>query len=173
MPHRRKDGRKIESPPPERRRPSAVIQLGGGESVAYPKPKSFAVSAVMRGNRKRDTGPELLVRRILFARGARYRVNARLLIEDTAVRPDIVFSRLKVAVFVDGCFWHGCPEHGTRPKTNPSYWAAKIARNRTRDARNTAALRGAGWIVIRAWEHEAATNVADRIERALQERGSR
>jgi DNA mismatch endonuclease (patch repair protein) len=70
-------------------------------------------------------------------------------------------------VFVDGCFWHGCPEHGTRPASNSSYWNAKIERNKARDCRNDEQLRAAGWHIIRGWEHESATHIADRVEAAF------
>jgi DNA mismatch endonuclease (patch repair protein) len=120
----------------------------------------------MQGNRKRDTRPELALRSELHRRGLRYRIDAKPL-DGLRCRADIVFRRQKVAVFVDGCFWHGCPEHGTSPRTNPSYWSAKIARNVERDRRNDAELGAAGWAVVRVWEHEAPANAADRISRLL------
>lgn len=107
----------------------------------------------MRANRGRDTGPEMAVRRALHARGLRYRVDHPLPF-DRRRRADIVFTRAKVAVFIDGCFWHGCPEHGTTPRTNTAFWADKIVTNRVRDADTTARLEGLGWIVLRFWEHE-------------------
>lgn len=143
------------------------VALGNGASVAYPQPTSTLATAVMRGNRKRDTRPEIALRRLLHAAGSRYRVNSLLQLGETRVRPDIVFRRKKIAVFIDGCFWHGCPRHGTRPKVNQHYWDPKIARNKARDRRNTRALRAAGWVVIRAWEHEPAPKVAARIGLAL------
>lgn len=76
----------------------------------------------------------------------------------------MVFGPSKVAVFVDGCFWHGCPEHGTQPKNNADFWRDKIAANRSRDANTTASLIEAGWVVIRVWEHEDMATVARRIE---------
>lgn len=118
----------------------------------------------MQANRRRDTGPEKSVRSELFARGLRYRVD--LPIRSGAHRPiraDVVFPARKVAVFIDGCFWHGCPVHGTQPTRNADYWTRKIEENRERDARHTAVLRDAGWTVIRAWEHETPASVADRI----------
>lgn len=84
------------------------------------------------------------------------------------IRPDIVFTRRRVAVFCDGCFWHGCPEHGRRPTVhNAHYWSPKIAGNRERDARHTAALEHAGWTVLRFWEHELADAVAAQVARAV------
>jgi DNA mismatch endonuclease (patch repair protein) len=116
----------------------------------------------MQGNRKRDTRPELALRSELHRRGLRYRIDAKPL-ESLRCRADIVFRGQKVAIFVDGCFWHGCPEHGSRPKTNSSYWNAKIARNVERDRLNDAELSGAGWIVVRVWEHELPSDAANRI----------
>lgn len=107
----------------------------------------------MRGNRSRDTKPELSVRRLLHAAGYRYRVNHRPLpgLRRTA---DIVFPRKRVAVFVDGCFWHGCPEHHVPSKTNSTYWSVKIENNVRRDRETDAALREADWTVLRYWSHE-------------------
>lgn len=120
----------------------------------------------MLGNRGRDTGPELAVRRLLHARGLRYRVNARPE-KDIRRTADIVFRPARVAVFIDGCFWHGCPVHGTHPKTHVSFWEAKIAGNRARDVETTQLLRDQGWTVLRFWEHEEAEWVADTVERVV------
>jgi DNA mismatch endonuclease (patch repair protein) len=120
----------------------------------------------MQGNRKRDTRPELVLRSELHRRGLRYRIDTGPL-KSLRCRADIVFRRQKVAVFVDGCFWHGCPEHGTSPRTNATYWSAKIARNIERDRFNETELSAAGWDVVRVWEHEAPGDAADRIARAL------
>src|SRR4051812_27525332 len=107
----------------------------------------------MRSNRGRDTSPELAVRRLVHAQGLRYRVNARP--EPNLRRTaDMVFRRARVAVFIDGCFWHGCPEHHTVAKSNATYWAEKVTANRARDLETTAALTAAGWLVLRVWEHE-------------------
>ncbi len=105
--------------------------------------------------KSRDTKPELALRRALFAKGLRYRTRMPL-----PGRPDIIFTKAKLAVFVDGCFWHGCPAHGTLPKSNKEYWTAKLARNRARDAEATAALEESGWCVLRYWTHEIAESVA-------------
>lgn len=147
-----------------------TVAVGGGKRTAYPEPSSTGVSAVMRGNRKRDTVPELKIRQLLHRRGLRYRVNLPITAGTVRVRPDLVFTRLKVAVFVDGCYWHGCPRHGTRPRVNTAYWGPKIDRNRARDKRVTAALKTAGWLVIRIWEHEAPAAAADSIEAAIVRR---
>src|SRR5450756_446435 len=104
---------------------------------------SPAVRRVMQGNRKRDTRPEIALRQALHRRGLRYRVGVRPI--DACGTADVVFPKAKVAVFVDGCFWHACPEHFSAPRTNASYWAAKIERNRNRDVEVDARLHAAGW----------------------------
>ncbi|WP_211340824.1 very short patch repair endonuclease [Xylanimonas allomyrinae] len=124
-----------------------------------------ATSARMARVRNRDTAAELAVRRELHRRGRRYFVQRAIL--PGRRRPDIVFPRAKVAVFVDGCFWHSCPQHATRPKTNAAWWAEKLARNVARDRQTDADLEAAGWRVVRVWEHEPATSAADVIEAAL------
>lgn len=120
----------------------------------------------MKGNRKRDTRPELAIRSELHRRGFRYRVDARPL-PTLRCKADIVFRPKRVAVFVDGCFWHGCPEHGTNPRTNADYWRAKIGRNVERDQANEAQLAAANWTVIRVWEHESPADAAERIAQVL------
>lgn len=116
----------------------------------------------MQGNRSQDTKPERDVRAALHALGLRFRKNTRP-VSDIACRADVVFGPARVAVFIDGCFWHGCPVHGRTPKDPGGYWAAKLARNRDRDLRNTAALEAAGWEVLRYWEHESPAEVAARV----------
>lgn len=123
----------------------------------------------MQGNRRRDTRPEMQVRRAVHALGLRYRVDVRPL-ANLNRRADLVFIRAKVAVFVDGCYWHGCPEHGTTAKTNAAYWTPKIQRNRERDAETNRLLRAAGWVVLRAWEHEDADDVAALIMKTVKAR---
>src|SRR5512146_2052423 len=120
----------------------------------YPVPADEATSKRMSRNRKRDTRAELAVRSALHARGLRFRVDHRLRLADLAVRPDVVFTRRRIAVFIDGCFWHACPEHGTTPGRNTDYWLPKLRRNVERDRRVDRALTDSGWQVIRAWEHE-------------------
>ncbi len=126
----------------------------------------------MRSNRRRDTGPELAVRKAVHASGLRYRVDYPIKPSSgRSIRPDLVFPRHKVAIFVDGCFWHGCPIHGTLPKANSSYWGPKIAENEARDRRHTAALGTDGWTVIRIWEHDAADGVVEKIRMAIEKSG--
>ena len=123
----------------------------------------------MQANRRRDTGPELAIRRLVHARGLRYRVDARPI---PAVRhtADMVFSRARIAVFIDGCWWHGCADHYRAPASNGSYWSAKVARNRDRDRKVDDVLKAAGWQVIRIWEHESPEAGASRIEVAVSRR---
>ncbi|MFK4116473.1 MULTISPECIES: very short patch repair endonuclease [Streptomyces] len=110
----------------------------------------------------RDTAPEVAVRKLLHASGLRYRVNVPVPgIPRRTI--DIAFPRAKVAIFLDGCFWHGCPEHATHPKANADWWRAKLDKNMSRDADTTQHLIGAGWTVLRFWEHESVDEVARRI----------
>jgi DNA mismatch endonuclease, patch repair protein len=126
----------------------------------YPQPASPGRSANMRANRRRDTKPELALRGALHAMGYRYRKDLRLDLPQRRVRPDIAFTSRKVAVFVDGCFWHACPEHGSQPKNNEWYWSPKLAKNVERDRAADAALAEAGWTVVRLWEH---TSLEDAV----------
>lgn len=107
----------------------------------------------MRGNRSRDTKPELAVRRLLHAEGLRYRVNARPLPEVRRTA-DIVFRAKRIAVFIDGCYWHGCPAHYVPSKSNRDYWKGKIEANVARDAQTNVLLSDAGWTVLRYWAHD-------------------
>jgi DNA mismatch endonuclease (patch repair protein) len=116
----------------------------------------------MKGNRSRDTKPELKVRRELFRRGLRYRV-AYTPVKGTRRTVDIAFPGARVVVLIDGCFWHGCPEHHRLPATNSDYWETKVTRNKERDTETTDLLTEAGWTVLRFWEHEALPDVADAI----------
>jgi DNA mismatch endonuclease (patch repair protein) len=122
----------------------------------YPQPSSPGRSANMRANRRTDTKPELALRRALHKLGYRYRKDYRLDLDGgRRVRPDIAFTARRVAVFVDGCFWHACPEHGSKPRANDWYWTPKLARNVERDRLADETLAAAGWQVVRVWEHES------------------
>ena len=130
----------------------------------------------MQLQRERDTAPELALRRELHRRGRRYRVDVPI-VPGTRRRVDLVFGRARVAVFVDGCFWHGCPEHGQRAHgVNGWYWPEKIAGNRRRDADTDDRLRAAGWAVVRVWEHDdpdqAATLIGHQVDCRLGGNGS-
>jgi DNA mismatch endonuclease (patch repair protein) len=129
-------------------------------------PSSPEVSARMSRVRNRDTDAELALRRELHLRGIRYRVNHR--IEGLGrTRPDIVFTKAKVAVFVDGCFWHRCPEHATFPKSNKAWWAEKLDVNVRRDREIDRLLAELGWQVVRVWEHEDPATAANRVQEIL------
>lgn len=122
----------------------------------------------MRRVRSRDTSCERRLRTALHRRGLRYSLRRRL-----TGTPDVVFVRARVAVFVDGCFWHGCPRHCRRPAGNRAYWAAKIDRNMARDRRVSRRLRAEGWRVVRVWEHQVlagAERCAARVERIVRDR---
>lgn len=126
----------------------------------------------MRSTRQRDTNAEVALRRVLYAMGLRYRLH-RSIIPGVRRRPDIVFPAAKVAVFVDGCFWHSCPVHGTLPKANASWWAAKLRANALRDADTDRRLQEVGWHVVRVWEHEAPAAAAVRVASAIDKRRAR
>jgi DNA mismatch endonuclease (patch repair protein) len=132
----------------------------------YPYPSNDSVTAVMRGNRKKDTRPEVRVRSILHRAGFRFRKNFSVRAGDKVIRPDIVFTRRRLVVFIDGCFWHRCPDHGTSPRSNSSYWGPKLDRNVARDRMADVLLDQSGWTVLRAWEHEPPELAAERIIRA-------
>jgi DNA mismatch endonuclease (patch repair protein) len=134
----------------------------------YPVPRDAGVSQRMSRNRRRDTRPELALRRVLHAHGLRYRVDAAIRVEGVQVKPDVVFAGRKVAVFIDGCFWHSCPEHGNIPTHNHAYWAPKLSRNVERDRRVDLALSVGGWTAVRIWEHEDTQHAAERVVEALQ-----
>ena len=127
------------------------------------------VSRRMARQERRDTAPELRLRKSLFARGLRYRVDAPLP-RMTRRRADVLFPRRKVAVFVDGCFWHACPFHGTVPHSNHDWWATKLQRNVTRDRGTDEHLAALGWIVLRFWEHEDMDEAAAAVERVIRDR---
>ncbi|WP_428957653.1 very short patch repair endonuclease [Streptomyces sp. cg35] len=117
----------------------------------------------------KDTGAELAVRRLLHAAGLRYRIEYR--VPGMARRRiDVAFTRAKVAVLIDGCFWHGCPQHATQPKANAEWWRRKLDRNMARDRETTEHLTTLGWTVLRFWEHEQPEVVAARVAQAVLER---
>lgn len=141
-------------------------------SKLYPSPSSSAATAVMQANRGSDTKPEVRLRSALHRMGLRFRKGLRISTSSVSVRPDIVFTKCRVAVFVDGCFWHSCVIHGTSPRTNSNYWLPKLKRNVERDAVVNEALSDAGWRVIRVWEHEDLDMAAERVAAALRSRES-
>jgi DNA mismatch endonuclease, patch repair protein len=121
----------------------------------------------MKANRRSDTKPELALRSALHALGYRYRKDFRLDLPARRVRPDIAFTGRKVAVFIDGCFWHACPDHGSQPKNNEWYWSPKLARNVERDRAADAALAQAGWTVVRLWEHVPVAEAVAQVIAAV------
>lgn len=149
----------------------ATIRIRGEEVFPLPQrpsPSSPAVTARLSKQARRDTSLERDVRRALHASGFRYRLQVPV-----PGRPrrtiDICFPGLKLAVFLDGCFWHGCPEHGTRPKSNAEWWRDKVATNRARDSDTTAHLENLGWRVLRFWEHDSPPVIATAIARGVDD----
>ena len=138
-------------------------------TATTPKASSLAALHRMRTTRRRDTAAEMAVRRALHAHGLRFRVDCSVL-PGVRRRADVVFRGAKVAVFIDGCFWHSCPVHRSFPKANRKWWAAKLAANRQRDRDTNRRLRAAGWAVERVWEHETPTEAADRISELVRAR---
>ncbi|WP_269144791.1 very short patch repair endonuclease [Streptomyces luteolifulvus] len=130
---------------------------------------SAVVRARMSRQRSRDTGVEVALRRLLHAQGLRFRIHRRPL-PGIRREADVVFGPARVAVFVDGCFWHGCPEHATWPKNNSEFWRSKIEGNRTRDRDTDARLAQAGWLAVRVWEHEDPATAAAAIRETVRQR---
>ncbi|MGE3358642.1 MAG: very short patch repair endonuclease [Acidimicrobiia bacterium] len=143
------------------------MTVAKGVQVPYPEPTSEAATIIGKANRRSGTKPERLVRSELHRRGRRFRKDHLVRTPEVWVRVDVCFTRARVAVFVHGCFWHCCPEHGRIPKVNQAYWGPKLAANRARDERVERALRASGWVVLRIWEHEPIAAAADRVELAL------
>lgn len=137
--------------------------------MAIAQPSSPDASRRMARLRQKDTRAEIDLRRALHARGLRYRLHVPLLTKPRRI-VDIVFSRAKVAVFVDGCFWHGYPEHASWPKSNADFWREKIETNRSRDADTDQRLHALGWTTVRIWEHEDASQAASRIAELVDAR---
>jgi DNA mismatch endonuclease, patch repair protein len=137
--------------------------------VAESWASSPGVRASMRSNKGRDTAPERKLRSAVHALGLRYRVSVRPL-NDVRRTADLAFTRGKVAVFLDGCFWHGCPEHHTVAVTNAEFWATKVETNRARDRDTDRRLSEAGWTVVRVWEHEDPGEAARRVRDVVHAR---
>ncbi|MBB4766692.1 very short patch repair endonuclease [Amorphoplanes digitatis] len=133
----------------------------------HPRPLNEGRSRNMQANRRTDTKPEVRLRAALHKLGYRFRKDLRVDLDGARVRPDIAFTRKRIAVFVDGCFWHLCPEHGRKPKVNDWYWGPKLQRTVERDLAATAALQAAGWTVVRVWEHVPVDTAVEEVERAI------
>ena len=139
----------------------------------YPRATSASVTASMKGNRRSDTKPETRVRSLLHRRGLRYRKDTVVVAGSRRCRPDIIFTKLRIAVFIDGCFWHSCPEHGRMPGgPNRAYWVSKLNTNEERDRLDSEALRNDGWRVLRIWEHVSPPDAAALVERVVGERSA-
>ena len=132
-------------------------------------PSSHEASDRMARVRQKGTRAELALRRVLHAKGLRYRLHVPLL-EKPRRTADVVFPPARVAVFVDGCFWHGCPEHASWPKSNADFWRDKIEANRSRDADTDQRLKVLGWQIVRIWEHEDASGAANRVAELVDAR---
>lgn len=141
-------------------------QRAGRAKPQRPAPLSEMVSRQMSAMPSRDTGTEMALRRELHNRGMRYRTHLKTL----PGKPDIAFTRARIAVFVDGCFWHRCPDHGTAPKNNGKWWADKLDANVARDRRNDDELRKLGWMTVHVWEHEDPATAAEAITKLWRSR---
>ena len=144
-------------------------QLGGGRRVPYAEPTSPAATKMGKSNTRTDTKAEIRLRSELHRRGLRFRKDFPVRVSSgRPVRPDVVFTKARVMVFLDGCFWHSCPEHGHVPKSNRDYWVPKLEGNVERDRRVDHMCADAGWEVIRIWEHEPLDSAASRVEAAVR-----
>ncbi len=132
----------------------------GRTDMMTPDQRSRCMSRI----RGKNTKPEIMLRRALWKRGYRYRIHHKL-----PGRPDLAFPGKEIAVFIDGCFWHGCPEHAVSPKSNADFWRKKIQGNIDRDAKVTAELEKAGWKVLRFWEHEVNHTLDSVVSRVMRE----
>lgn len=144
-------------------------RTGGGRTPDHMTDPSTSLR--MSRQARRDTAPELRLRRLLFARGLRYRVDAPLPGMPRR-RADVLFTRRCVAVFIDGCFWHSCPIHGTVPRSNRDWWVAKLGKNMARDRETNTYLSANGWTVFRFWEHEDMELAANVIEQVIRKHES-
>lgn len=140
--------------------------------IRNPSPSSEAALRRMQAAKPRDTAPEKALRSALHSKGLRFRIDQKP-IKELNRKADIVFRSVKVAVFVDGCFWHGCPIHGTQAKTNAEFWKNKIEQNQVRDLDTNEQLKKAGWRVVRVWEHEDPERVSPKIYSLVVKRMSK
>lgn len=150
-------------------KPARTVSVGGGLRLPYAKPTSAAATAMGKANQRADTKPELALRSALHRLGYRFRKDYPIRLPgQRPIRPDVVFTRRRVAVFIDGCFWHRCPEHCILPRSNVGYWHPKLAANAARDARVNYVLAENGWTVLRLWEHELLHTAVSRVEESLR-----
>jgi DNA mismatch endonuclease (patch repair protein) len=141
-------------------------ESAGRAKPRSPAPLNATISRQMSAMPSRDTVTEIALRRELHSRGLRYRTHLKTL----PGKPDIAFTRARIAVFVDGCFWHRCPDHGTAPKNNGKWWADKLDANVSRDRRNDLDLEKLGWITVHVWEHEDPATAAEAINKLWRSR---
>lgn len=142
------------------------IRAPRGEAEG-PYVTSAGRSRNMAAIRRRDTKPEVRLRSQLHRRGLRFRKDHPVRVNGRIVRPDVAFTKRRLAIFIDGCFWHSCPEHGRKPGVNQRYWSPKLEGNARRDREQTQALQENGWTVLRFWEHEDIEAVVEQICSAL------
>lgn len=135
----------------------------------YPRPTSVLITGIMKANKRANTKPEILIRSSLHKLGYRFRKDFLIRVSNRAIRPDIVFTKYKIAIFVDGCFWHLCPQHGHIPKSNIHYWEPKLNKNAVRDRADTNLLKFEGWQVLRIWEHTPSQEAVQLILSFLKE----
>ena len=150
-------------------RASAQYRVGARRRDVPPASSELARKR-MRSTRRRDTKPELALRSEMHRLGLRYYVDRP--VAATRTRPDMIFPRTRVAVYVDGCFWHGCRSHGTLPTANREWWESKLDSNRRRDQRTNHELSAAGWIVLRFWEHDDPVTAARQVQAVVKNRAS-
>jgi len=161
----------LEQLPPRLRRSPDQRPGVLSKPMQAPHASSEAVRRSMQANRRVDTKPELRLRSAIHKRGLRFRKDYLIRVGAISVRADIVFPARRIAVFVDGCFWHQCPDHGASPRANSDYWRLKLGSNSRRDEAVSKALREAGWNVARIWEHEDTIEAAERICRLVADQG--
>ncbi len=148
-----------------------TVNLGRGRIVPYPEPSTAEATAIGKANRRTDTKCEVALRSALHALGLRFRKDMLIRAGEVRSRADVVFTKVRLAVYVDGCFWHVCPDHFHMPKSNLGYWEPKLAANVERDEWVTRALRADGWSVLRLWEHVDPDEAAALVVAALAEFG--
>ncbi|WP_225342621.1 very short patch repair endonuclease [Mycobacterium avium] len=148
-----------------------MAAINGGGAPNGGQPAGYVTtpgrSRNMAAIRRRDTKPEIALRSALHRMGYRFRRDYPVRLHGKLIRPDVAFTKRRIAVFIDGCFWHCCPEHGRPPAVNDEYWSPKLQRNVDRDQQQTDALAAAGWTVLRFWEHEPVEDVLRCITEAL------